>query len=228
MFVNQSPKQLLRAISSFFSIISNSLNRRSIHNNRLIFLRKCPAASPAILPAVSTGSTFEIVALITKRLPVYRFIASASESCDPAEIQLSPEFFRIPHKPLHTVFVFFPIPSHSDVPSDAAFLIFQGWLADTYFHSSQFRAAPLLLAALSSVGRDPGMGCLCMHQSLSLFLFQKQEDQVSRVRPATKFQELCDNTPCWLCLGKYILYKFHISIHLCHAVTAKDFYLGSA
>ena len=104
MFVNQSPKQLLRAISSFFSIISNSLNRRSIHNNRLIFLRKCPAASPAILPAVSTGSTFEIVALITKRLPVYRFIASASESCDPAEIQLSPEFFRIPHKPLHTVF----------------------------------------------------------------------------------------------------------------------------
>nr|DAY90808.1 MAG TPA: hypothetical protein [Caudoviricetes sp.] len=46
------------------------------------------------------------------------------------------------------------------------------------------------------------MGCLCMHQSLSLFLFQKQEDQVSRVRPATKFQELCDNTPCWLCLGK--------------------------
>ena len=110
MFVNQSPKQLLRAISSFFSIISNSLNRRSIHNNRLIFLRKCPAASPAILPAVSTGSTFEIVALITKRLPVYRFIASASESCDPAEIQLSPEFFRIPHKPLHTVFVFFRFP----------------------------------------------------------------------------------------------------------------------
>lgn len=79
MFVNQSPKHLLRAISSFFSIISNSLNRRSIHNNRLIFLRKCPAASPAILPAVSTGSTFEIVALITKRLPVYRFIASASQ-----------------------------------------------------------------------------------------------------------------------------------------------------
>ena len=110
----------------------------------------------------------------------------------------------LPHtaQTLHTVFVFFPIPSHSDVPSDAAFLIFQGWLADTYFHSSQFRAAPLLLAALSSVGRDPGMGCLCMHQSLSLFLFQKQEDQVSRVRPATKFQELCDNTPCWLCLGK--------------------------
>lgn len=135
-------------------------------------------------------------------LSFHRFRLSASESCDPAEIQLSPEFFRIPHKPLHTVFVFFPIPSHSDVPSDAAFLIFQGWLADTYFHSSQFRAAPLLLAALSSVGRDPGMGCLCMHQSLSLFLFQKQEDQVSRVRPATKFQELCDNTPCWLCLGK--------------------------
>ena len=81
MFVNQSPKQLLRAISSFFSIISNSLNRRSIHNNRLIFLRKCPAASPAILPAVSTGSTFEIVALITKRLPVYRFSLGILWSC---------------------------------------------------------------------------------------------------------------------------------------------------
>lgn len=128
MFVNQSPKHLLRAISFFFSIISNSLNRRSIHNNRLIFLRKCPAASPAILPAVSTGSTFEIVALITKRLPVYRFIASASQPRN-LVILLKSSCLRSSsayRTPLHTVFVFFPIPSHSDVPSDAAFLIFQG------------------------------------------------------------------------------------------------------